>query len=236
MYFYDFAHDWYSDPEFVKTVKRLLAIDAAFFASAPKSIPEVGAIFDEAAIPRLTNQSQSELRTRRIKWRWDISRWATATSFYYKADVARLDPKKTPILVFAEEMPSPAEQTKLKARGFKKILPLKLEAKEMRTPLFAARPLVHVWGSGQSGLADTFVAPPLLGLFTREGGKRKVWLPKKTELVVDLFSGETWRDVKEFSYPVKRKPDARIFFCGTREEYRKFKTAMDAAAKERTAK
>ena len=100
----------------------------------------------------------------------------------------------------------------------------------MRTALFAARKLVHVWGSGQSGLADTFVAPPLLGVFTRTGGRRKVWLPGKTELVVDLFSGETWRDVTEFEYRIKRKPDARIFFCGTREEYRKFQAVMDSAA------
>ncbi|MBQ6353207.1 MAG: hypothetical protein IJJ28_08065, partial [Lentisphaeria bacterium] len=61
--------------------------------------------------------------------------------------------------------------------------------------------------------------------------RRKVWLPEKTEIVVDLFSGETWHDVKEFEYPVKRKPDARIFFYGTRNEYRKFKAAMEAAAK-----
>ena len=100
----------------------------------------------------------------------------------------------------------------------------------MRTALFAARKLVHVWGSGQSGLADTFVAPPLLGVFTRTGGRRKVWLPGKTELVVDLFSGETWRDVREFEYLSARKPDTKIFFYGTREEYRGFKAAMDAAA------
>ena len=231
MYFYDFAHDWYSDPSFVAAVRRLLAIDAAFFAFPPRNVPEVGVIFDEALIPRLTNQSPSDLRNRRIKWRWDITRWATASNFYYKTDLTRLDPKKTPILVFAEELPSAAEQAKLKERGFQKILPLQLEAKDMRKPLFAARKLVHVYGSGNSGLADTFIAPPLIGIFTRNGGKRKIWLPEKTEIVVDLFSGETWHDVKEFEYPVKRKPDARIFFYGTRNEYRRFKATMDAAAK-----
>ena len=228
MYFYDFAHDWYSDPEFVKTVKKLLAIDAAFFAFPPRSVPEVGVIFDEAAVPRLTNRRPSDLIKRRAKWYSDITRWSVANSLYYKNDLARLDPRKTPILVFAEELPSPAEAAKLKARGFKKILPLQLEAKDMRTPLFASRKLVHVWSSGQSGLADVFVAPPLLGVFTRAGGRRKVWLPQKTELVVDLFSGETWRDVREFEYPSVRRPDTRIFFFGTREEYRKFQAAMNS--------
>ena len=128
-------------------------------------------------------------------------------------------------------MPSPAELARLKARGFKKILPLRLEAKDMRTPFFASRKLVHVYGSGGSGLADTFVAPPLIGIFTRGGGRRKVWLPERTEIVVDLFSGETWHDVKEFEYPVRRRPDSRIFFFGTREEYRRFRTAMEAAEK-----
>jgi hypothetical protein len=234
MYFYDFAKDWYSDPEFVKTVKRLLAIDAAFFAFPPRSAPEVGVIFDEAVIPRLTNRNPSDLRERRNKWRC-ISLWSVASGFYYKTDLARLDPKKTPILVFAEELPSATEQEKLKARGFQKILPLRLEAKNMRTSFFAARNLIHVYGSGHHGLADTFVAPPLLGVFTRGGGRRKVWLPEKTELVVDLFSGETWQDVKEFEYPVKRNPDARIFFCGTREEYRKFQAVMDGGSAEKLA-
>ena len=103
----------------------------------------------------------------------------------------------------------------------------------MRTPLFASRKLIHVYGSGHSGLADTFVAPPLIGVFTRGGGKRKVWLPRKTEIVVDLFSGETWHDVREFEYRSGRRPDTRIFFFGTREEYRKFTAAMDAAEKAR---
>ena len=230
MYFYDFAKDWYGDPEFVKTVKRLLAIDAAFFSLPPRSVPEVGVIFDEAAVPRLTNKNSTELLKRRVGWYRDITRWSVANSLYYKTDLARLDPEKTPILVFAEEPPSPAERKKLEARGFRKILPLLADVKEMRKQLFASRKIVHVYGSGQSGLADTFVAPPLLGVFTRDGGKRKVWLPEKTEIVVDLFSGETWQDVKEFEYPSKRRPDTRIFFCGTREEYRKFRSAMDAAS------
>ena len=230
LYFYDFGKDWYGDPEFVKTVKRLLAIDAAFFSLPPRSVPEVGVIFDEALVPRLTNRSPSEVLKRRVKWYTDITRWSVASGLYYKADLARLDPRKTPILVFAEEMPSAAEQKKLAARGFEKILPLRLEAKEMRTSLFAARKLVHVYGSGRSGLADTFVAPPLVGVFTRGGGKRKVWLPRKAGIVVDLFSGETRYDVKEFEYPVGRRPDMRIFFYGTRDEYRRFKSAMDAAA------
>ena len=230
MYFYDFAKDWYGDPEFVKTVRKLLAIDAAFFALPPRSFTEVGVIFDEALIPRLTNREQSEGIKHRIKWHRDITRWSVATGFYYKSDLARLDPKKTPILVFAEELPSTDEQAKLKARGFKKILPLQLEAKDMRTPLFASRKLIHVYGSGHSGLADTFVAPPLIGVFTRGCGKRKVWLPRKTEIVVDLFSGETWHDVREFEYPAASKPDTKVFFYGTREEYRRFKTVMDAAA------
>ena len=230
MYFYDFAKDWYGDPEFVKTLKRLLAIDAAFFALPSRSVPEVGVIFDEAAIPRLTNRNPSEVLKRRINWHRDISRWSVATGLYYKTDLARLDPEKTPILIFAEEMPSAAEQAELKARGFKKILPLKLAAKDMRTLLFASRKFIHVYGGGHSGLADTFVAPPLLGVFTRGRGRRKVWLPRKTEIVVELFSGETWHDVREFEYPVDRKPDARIFFYGTRKEYRRFKAAMDASA------
>ena len=233
MYFYDFAKDWYSDPEFVKTLKRLLAIDAAFFAFPPRSVPEIGVIFDEALIPRLTNREQSEVLKRRIKWHRDISRWSVATGLYYKADLARLDPEKTPILVFAEEMPSAAELAELKARGFKKILPLRLEAKDMRTPFFASRKLIHVYGSGHSGLADIFVAPPLLGVFTRGGGRRKVWLPRKAEIVVELFSGETWYDVKEFEFSSARKPDTKVFFYGTREEYRRFKAAMDAAVSAR---
>ena len=232
MYFYDFAKDWYGDPEFVKAVKRLLAIDAAFFSLPPRKVPEVGVIFDEALVPRLTNQSPSEVIKRRIGWHREITLWSVATGLYYRSDLARLDPEKTPILVFAEEMPSAAEQTKLKARGFRKLLPLRLDAKDMRTMFFASRKLIHVYGSGHSGLADTFIAPPLVGIFTRGGGRRKIWLPEKSEIVVDLFSGETWHDVKEFEYPVERKPDARIFFYGTREEYRKFRAAMDAATGE----
>jgi len=230
MYFYDFAHDWYSDPEFAGTVKKLLAIDAAFFSLSPRNAPEVGVIFDEALVPRLTNRNPSEPLKRRIMWHRDITRWSVATGFYYKTDLELLDPRKTPILVFAEEMPSDAERKKLRARGFEKILPLRLEAKDMRTPLFASRKLVHVYASGHSGLADTFVAPPLIGVFTRGGGRRKVWLTRKTEIVVELFSGETHHDVKEFEYQAGRKPDTKIFFCGTRSEYRRFKAAMDAAS------
>ena len=233
MYFYDFAKDWYGDPEFVGTAKKLLAIDAAFFSLPPRSVPEVGVIFDEALIPRLTNLDRAETLKRRIRWHSDITRWAVASGLYYKSDLARLDPRKTPILVFAEEMPSAAEQTELEARGFKKILPLRLEAKEMRSAFFAARKLVHVCGSGQSGLPDTFVAPPLIGVFTRSGGRRKIWLPEKAEIVVDLFSGETRYDTREFEYPTGRRPDTRIFFFGKRNEYRRFKAAMDAAAERR---
>jgi len=229
MYFYDFAKDWYSDPEFAATVKRLLAIDRAFFSLPPRSVPEIGVIFDETAVPRLTNRNPSELLERRIRWYRDITRWSVANALYYRSDLARLDPKRTPILIFAEEPPSAVERAQLKARGFEAILPFEPEVRNMRTRLFKLRKAVHVYGSGQSGLADTFVAPPLLGVFTRSGGRRKLWLPRKTEVVVDLFSGETWQDVKEFEYPVEHKPDARIFFCGTREEYRRFRTAMDAA-------
>lgn len=231
MYFYDFAQDWYSDPLFVYTVKRLLEIDRAFFSLPPRSVPEVGVIFDEEGIPRLTNQPKSVLKDRWLKWRWDISRWAVPTSFYYKTDLAWLDPKKTPILVYAEELPSEAEQKKLKARGFTAILPLELEAKDMRTHLFKLRKTVHVYGSGNHGLADTFIATPLLGIFTRGGGKRKVWLPQKVEVVADLFSGETWYDCQEFEYPVKRKPETRIFFFGTRREYQAFKSKLKCEAR-----
>ena len=218
-YFYDFARDWYADPDFMATVRRLKEIDDAFFAVKRIPAPEVGVIFDEAGIPLLPNTPDKELQFRRRKWREEISHWGVPTGFYLKSDLDRLDPKRTPVLVFAEGMPDESVQAELKKRGFMAVLPLELSAADMREKLDG----FHRWTNGKAWLLDAFVAPPLVGIFSRRAGTRSVMLPKRVEVVADLFTGEIIaRNVKGFRCDLPSTPETRIFFVGNEAELARF--------------
>ena len=222
-YFYDFARDWYADPGFMATVRRLKEIDDAFFAAERTPPPEVGVIFDEEGIPLLPNRPDKELQLRRRKWREEISRWGVPTGFYLKSDLDRLDPDQTPVLVFAEGLPDEKEQAKLKKRGFAAVLPLELNAADMRERLAAFQSEVPRRTNGKAWLLDAFVAPPLVGIFSRRAGTRSVMLPKPVEVVADLFTGEIIaRNVKGFRCTLPEGPETRIFFAGSKAELKRF--------------
>ena len=223
-YFYDFARDWYADPGFMATVRRLKEIDDAFFAAERHCRePEVGVIFNEERIPLLPGLPDKELQLRRRKWREDISRWGVPTGFYLGSDLGRLDPRQTPVLVFAEGMPDATGIAALKARGFAAVLPLELEAAAMRQKLSALTPPCHLWTNGKAWLVDCFIAPPLVGVFSRRAGSRSVMLPHKVDVVADLFTGEIIaRNVKGFRINTPATPETRIFFVGNERDLAEF--------------
>ena len=222
-YFYDFARDWYADPGFMATVKRLAEIDAAFFSIRRPPAAEVGVIFDEEGIPLLPNRPDQGLQLRRRKWREEISRWGVPTGFYLKSDLDRLDPQRTPILIFAEGMPDENGVAALKKRGFAAVLPLELEAAAMRQKLADLTPPCHLWTNGRAWLVDCFIAPPLVGIFSRRAGSRSVMLPHKVEVVADLFTGEIIaRGAKGFRCDTPATPETRIFFAGNERDLAEF--------------
>lgn len=60
-YYYDFNKDWYRDPEYMATVRRLKKIEAALRAKNWKNPAKLAIILDERSVPYLTSRNDNKL-------------------------------------------------------------------------------------------------------------------------------------------------------------------------------
>ena len=221
-YFYDFARDWYADPEFMATVKRLREIDFALRRIERRDTTQVAVIFDEASIHRRTSCPDKALIKLRGQWRTEIPRWGVPAGYYLKTDLSRLDPKQIRMLVFADNDPDEELRKELLSRGFKRVCGWLPDAVSMRKIFFADKD-IHVWTSGKSGLDQACFALPVIGMFSYTGGAKTIWLPEEVEIAADLFTGEILgRNTKKLDFDLPRKPSTKILFVGDEAEYRHF--------------
>ncbi|OQA82196.1 MAG: hypothetical protein BWY31_03338 [Lentisphaerae bacterium ADurb.Bin242] len=87
---------------------------------------------------------------------------------------------------------------------------------------------IHKYASGQSGLDDILIVPPLYAVYSRIGGGKRIFLPQRAEIVVELFSGKViGRDLYGFDHEMPRHPHCSVFFAGSIEDYLKFKSVLE---------
>jgi hypothetical protein len=80
---------------------------------------------------------------------------------------------------------------------------------------------VHVWNRGDYGVFH--VAGNFISLYSRKGGNKKIVLPKKVEIVYDIFSKKVIsRNTKIVKFNMLPKIDTRIIFIGSQQELAKF--------------
>ena len=81
---------------------------------------------------------------------------------------------------------------------------------------------LRFYNSGRSGLAQCSFSGPVLSLFSRQGGKQTIRLPREAEIVVDLFTGEVYgENISTFRFTMPPRPSTAVIFAGRREDYRK---------------
>lgn len=80
---------------------------------------------------------------------------------------------------------------------------------------------VHVWNRGDYGVFH--VAGNFISLYSRKGGKKKIVLPKKVEIVYDIFSKKIIaRNTKLVKFKMSDAIDTKIIFIGSQQELAKF--------------
>lgn len=82
---------------------------------------------------------------------------------------------------------------------------------------------VSFWSSGRAGLNQCVFAGPLLAMYSRNAGNQTFWMPEKTEVAIDVFTGEILsRNSSVVNFTSPAEPHTRIIFAGKMADYQKY--------------
>jgi len=82
---------------------------------------------------------------------------------------------------------------------------------------------VYIYQNGDAVFNYYYFAGPLIGIYSRSGGPGIIDLPRKVEVVADMFSGEIIaKDVDRFGYDMGKGINTRIFYAGPVSKYKEY--------------
>jgi len=313
-YYYDFNKDWYRDPEYMATIRRLKEIEGGLRAKNWKNPAKLAIVFSESTVPYLTSGNGNKLLLQqRYFFTKQLPCLGMPCDFYLTGDLPKINFKQYtavlfPNAFFADDkligdvrryaagggrtlvfFHSPGLATRRNepdVRQSEKLTGIrigfdpeavsgpivcdlgKVEKKPVRfrttvddaeakvlcrwadgAPAAAEKQFdnwksvvichhapsisllrnilqasgTRYWSSGRAGLNQCSFAGPLVSMYTRKAGKQTIWLPRKVEIAVDLFTGEVLRRngyVVDFVSP--EVPHTRVIFAGSLADYRKY--------------
>lgn len=127
------------------------------------------------------------------------------------------DPDATVLATFADGKPAAAERRFKDYRSIVICHPFP-DTVFMRDLL--SRNKVHVYSSGKSGFPAVYVAPPLIGVFSRKGGAQTLTLREPVEIAVDLIAGTVLgRNTAQIDFELPKEPHTVLLYTGTLAEY-----------------
>ena len=100
-YYYDFNKDWYRDPEYMATVRRLRAIEAGLRAKNWKNPAKLAIILDERSVPYLTSRNDNKLLLQqRYFFTKQLPCLGIPYDLYLTSDLPRIDFKQYRVVLF----------------------------------------------------------------------------------------------------------------------------------------
>ncbi len=101
-YFYDFIQNWYRDPEFMATVKRLHEIDDGLRATRRDKGAQIAVLFSEEVIPFLGSKNAAELTLFRNGVLAQMPFWGVPVDRFLASDIDRIDFSHYRMVIFAD--------------------------------------------------------------------------------------------------------------------------------------
>jgi hypothetical protein len=100
-YFYDFIRNWYRDPKFMETLKKIHDIDFMLHSLKRENTAETALLYSEETIPYLSNQRNASFRAFRDSRADYADAWGVPVDRYLVSDIENIDFTQYKAVIFA---------------------------------------------------------------------------------------------------------------------------------------